>query len=246
MSADQDPFAHHPELRGKIIDPQSSFFRNFRPSDFDDRMKALGLPSHWRLSDEERESMRRRVLKERPPGDLWVFAYGSLMWDPGFEFMEVRKAHVDGYARAFCLKDELGARGTREAPGLMAALDEGDGCTGLVFRIDSNCIDEESAILWRREMATGVYVAAFVDAVSDAGALKAITFIANHEASRIRSDLTRDEQVQYIATGEGVLGSSLQYIENLAEHLTALDIEDREVFSLLAAARQFSMTAEHG
>ncbi|WP_136658687.1 gamma-glutamylcyclotransferase [Nitratireductor sp. XY-223] len=246
MSADKDPFAHHPELRGKIIDPQHSFFRNFKPSDFDDRMKALGLPPHWRLSDEEREAMRRRVLAGRPDGELWVFAYGSLMWDPGFDFVEVRKAHVGGYARAFCLKDELGARGTREAPGLMAALDEGPGCTGLVFRIDSDRIEEETAILWRREMATGVYIAAFVDAVSDEGPLKAVTFVANHDASRIRSDLTHEEQVRYIATGEGVLGSSLEYIENLADKLAALDIDDAEVSGLLDAARRYAVAREHG
>ena len=240
MSADHDPFAHHPELRGKITDPKDSFFRNFKPSDFDGRMKALGLPPHWRLSDEEREAMRKRTLADRPDGDLWVFAYGSLMWDPGFKFTEVRKAHVDGYARSFCLKDELGARGTREAPGLMAALDRGSGCTGLVFRIDGDCVEQESAILWRREMATGVYIATFVEAVSDEDPLPAVTFVANHDASRIRSDLTRQEQVRYIATGEGVLGSSLEYVENLAAHLTALDIEDGEVFSLLTAARDYT------
>ena len=147
------------------------------------------------------------------------------------------KAYVPGYARAFCLKDELGARGTREVPGLMAALDKGDGCTGLAFKIAREHLEEESEILWRREMVTGVYVPTIVDAETAQGGIKCVTFVANHDASRIRSDLTREEKVRYLATGSGILGTSLEYIENLADHLVALEIDDPYVFTLLEEAR---------
>ncbi len=240
MTARPDPFAHHPELRDKVRDPHQSFFRTFQPSDLDERMKALGVPPHWRLSDEQREATRHTALEGHVGDDLWVFAYGSLMWDPGFVFEEIRLADVAGYARHFCLKDEIGGRGTREAPGLMAALDDGPGCTGLVFRIAGERLDEETQILWRREMLSGAYVPAFVDAVTAEGRLQAITFIANKQAKRIHADLSRDQQVQYIATGKGILGSSLEYIENLVSHLTALGIEDRDVSSLLADARRYA------
>ncbi|MCY6381425.1 gamma-glutamylcyclotransferase [Hoeflea prorocentri] len=239
MTPKHDPFEHHPELRDKITDPLTSFFRTFKPSDFDPRMKEAGLPAHWRLSDEEREATRHEALCGHMDEDLWVFAYGSLMWDPGFLFAEVRKAHVDLYARSFCLKDEMGARGTRGAPGLMAALDSGPGCTGLAFRIEQQLLDEETMILWRREMATGVYIPVVVEAETAHGPVKAVTFAANHNASRIRNDLPREEQVRYIATGAGILGTSLEYIENLADHLIALNIDDAEVFSLLHEARVF-------
>ena len=239
MITEPDPFEHHPELRGKITDPYESFFRTFKPSDFDARMKEAGLPPHWRLSDEKREASRHKTLAGHLDTDLWVFAYGSLMWDPGFLFAEVRKAHVATYARSFCLKDELGARGTREAPGLMAALDSGSGCTGLAFRVEQIKADEETAILWRREMATGVYMPVMVAAETAQGPVKAVTFAANHDAKRIRKDLSHEEQVRYIATGAGILGTSLEYIENLADHLDALDIDDAHVFSLLQDVRRF-------
>ncbi len=240
MTETDDPFAHHPELRDKVIDPHRSYFRSFRPSDFDERMAAAGLPPHWRLSDEEREATRRDILAGHRDADLWVFAYGSLMWDPAFLFEEVRRAEVPGYARRFCLQDDIGGRGSREAPGLMAALDRGDSCTGLVFRIARERIEAETEILWRREMLAGSYVPAIVDAVSDAGPLKAVTFVANRKASRIRPDISRAEQVRFIATGTGVLGSSLEYIQNLADHLTALGIDDPYVFSLLDEAQSFA------
>ena len=77
------------------------------------------------LSNEEREATRHEILSGRRDADLWVFAYGSLMWDPAFLFEEVRRADVSGYARRFCLQDEIGGRGSRDAPGLMSALDRG-------------------------------------------------------------------------------------------------------------------------
>jgi cation transport protein ChaC len=240
MTFQADPFAHHPELRDKIIDPQKSFFRTFKPADLDEHMKTRGLPSHWRLSDADREAARKETLTGHLDDDLWVFAYGSLMWDPAFRFAEVRQADITGYQRHFCLKDELGGRGSREAPGLMAALDEGPGCTGLAFRIARDHLDEETQILWRREMLSGVYLSVFVDATTAEGSMKAVTFVANNRASRIRRDISRSDQVRYIATGTGFLGSSLEYIENLASHLTALGIEDKEVFSLLAEAKNFA------
>lgn len=235
-----DPFIHHPELRDKIRDPHDSYFRTFNPSDFDERMKALGAPAHWRLTDEQREATRHTTLEDHRHDDLWVFAYGSLMWDPAFLFEEIRLADVTGYARHFCLKDEIGGRGTREAPGLVAALDEGSGCTGLAFRIARERIDPETEILWRREMLSGAYVPAFVEAETADGRIKAVTFLANRRAKRIRSDISRSDQIRYLATGSGVLGTSLEYIENLVNHLTTLGIEDREVSSLLSEAKSYA------
>ncbi|MEM7040895.1 MAG: gamma-glutamylcyclotransferase, partial [Bacteroidota bacterium] len=161
------------------------------------------------------------------------------MWDPGFEFIDVLKAHVDGFSRSFCLKDELGARGTFDAPGLMAALDHGGECTGLAFKIAKEHFEAETEILWRREMVTGVYVPTVVDAESKMGTIKCIAFVANHKASRICPDMPREEKIRYLATGTGVLGTSLEYIENLADHLTALGIDDPYVFSLLEDARAY-------
>jgi len=83
MSADIDPFVHHPELRDKVRDPSMCWARNFNPSDLDERLAKLGAPPNWRYTDARREHMRREILTGRTADDLWLFAYGSLMWDPG-------------------------------------------------------------------------------------------------------------------------------------------------------------------
>jgi glutathione-specific gamma-glutamylcyclotransferase len=240
MTEAPDPYIHHPSLRGKITDPYRSFFRSFKPSDLDERMKAIGRPDNWRHSDEELETARLSFLKGRLEQDLWVFAYGSLMWDPAFNFAEVRRGRVSGYARRFILKDTFGARGTPEQPGLMAALDEGPGCEGLAFRISADEVEQESGYLWRRELLGYVYKPVFAKIETEFGEVEALTVVADRTSEFICPDLTHEEQTRYVATGLGFLGTSLQYVENIADHFAALGIEDKEVEALLAKARAYS------
>ncbi|WP_421848820.1 gamma-glutamylcyclotransferase [Oricola sp.] len=237
-----DPFIHHPVLRDLITDPERSFFRTFDPASLDAQMMAQGLPATWRYSDAEREAIRRETLAGRLDKDIWVFAYGSLMWNPGFKFAEVRRARVAGYERRFCLKDTRGGRGNRDAPGLMAALDTGDHCNGLVFRIAAASADAETEILFRREMLAGSYLARFVTAETDHGPVEAVAFIANHDSDFICDNISRDDEVRFIATGTGRLGSSLEYLENLAEHFTVMKIDDEHVSTLLAEVRAYRAT----
>jgi glutathione-specific gamma-glutamylcyclotransferase len=243
MTRAPDPYIHHPALRGKITDPLASFFRNFKPSDLDARMKEIGRPDNWRHSDEELESARLAFLKGRLEQDLWIFAYGSLMWDPAFHFAEVRRGRALGYARRFILKDTFGARGTPENPGLMAALDVGPGCEGLVFRIARNKAEHESGMFWRRELIAYAYKPVFAKVETAFGAVEALTVIADRTSDYIRPDLSREEQVRYIATGAGFLGTSLQYIENIAGHFAALEVKDREVEELLIGAKAYAAGA---
>ena len=121
MSEINDPFIHHPELRGKIADPLASRFRRFDLSLLDAEMQAAGVPAPWRLSDEAREASRVQTLLQRPEPDLGVFGYGSLIWDPGMLFNEVRIGRVQGLSRKFCLRSLFG-RGSHEKPGLMVGL----------------------------------------------------------------------------------------------------------------------------
>lgn len=236
-----DPFRHHPVLRDRIAAPETSFFRNFLPSDLDEQMRERGVPDSWRRSEEEIEASRVEMLAEHGDGDFWFFGYGSLMWDPAVHFAEVRHGRAEGYMRSFCLFDTLGGRGTREQPGLMAALDVGDSCDGLVFRIARDRLAEETQVLWRREYLAPAYTPVFIDVATGHGAVRALTFVADHEADMIRADLSHADQVRLIATGTGFLGSSLEYIENLARHFEALEIDDPHVSRLLADARAYRL-----
>jgi cation transport protein ChaC len=228
-----DPFTHHPDLRDKISDPLTSPSRNLTTAKLATVSKARGLPLDWWYSDSEREASRAEALAGRRDADLWVFGYGSLMWDPAFRFEEVRRAHVPDYARRFILKDIYGGRGTVDAPGLMAALDEGPGCDGLAFRISRANVDEETEVLWRRERIGPAYTPVFVEAITADDRMTALTFVADHEADLIDASLTRAQQIEYCATGTGFMGSSLDYLRNIARQFAALGIRDDEVSELL-------------
>jgi len=238
MSDDRDPFFHHPELRDGIADPSASFFRTFTTAHLAKKMQELGLPKWWH-SDEKREALRREALAGHWDSDLWIFAYGSLMWDPGIRFVEVRRAYVADYARRFILKDVYGARGTAEVPGLMAALDKGSGCDGLLFRIAREDIDEETEVLWRREQIGPAYKPAFVEAKVGERPISALTFVADHDAELIDASLTRPQQVHLLATGTGFAGSSLDYLRNIHKNFAALGIRDDEIDALLRDSESY-------
>ena len=95
-----EAFVHVPALLGKVIAPEASFFRLSRTwlTDLDRVARENGYPANWRLSDAEREATRAGVLARRGR-DLWVFAYGSLLWDPGIHIVEIRTATLSGFHR---------------------------------------------------------------------------------------------------------------------------------------------------
>lgn len=236
MATLTDPFVHHPELRELINTPEDCFFRSFTTTKLAEIARVNGIPQWW-YSDEKREAMRAEALAEHRGGDLWVFAYGSLMWDPGLYFEEVRRAWLPDHARRLILKDIYGARGTAEAPGLMAALDRGGaGCHGLVFRIGEAQIETETEALWRREGIGPAYWPVFVEAQVNEVPLTALTFVANHDADLIDSDMSSEDQIKYLTTGTGFAGSSIDYLRNLVSRLRAVGIQDADVEDLLHKA----------
>ncbi|MFW5641935.1 MAG: gamma-glutamylcyclotransferase [Roseicyclus sp.] len=181
----------------------------------------------------EREALRAEALADHE-GDLLVFAYGSLLWDPALDFAEVRRAHAPHHARRFILVEVHGGRGTSEAPGLMAALDEGGGCDGLVFRIAAGKVEAETEILFRREMIGPGYHARFVPVRMGETETRALAFLADHDDPLMRPDISRAEQLRYLATGTGFLGSSHDYLKNVVDHLHDMAIPDPDLDALLS------------
>ncbi len=227
-----DPFLDHPELRGKIDTAEDSYFRvnNLR----DVMLANPAAASFWHLlhTCEERRASRDAALAGHQ-GDLWIFAYGSLMWDPALRFDRVLRARAPGHERAFILRDIYGTRGTVEAPGLMAALDAGDGCDGLIFRVPEALITEETSILWRREYVCPGYIPTLIDVDTKMGPVKALAFLADHASEIMVPEITRAEQVRYIATGRGFMGSSLDYVAGIQEQFAAIGIADPIVDDLM-------------
>lgn len=229
-----DPFRHHPELRGQITPAEASTLRAMSPEKIREMIAAHGGPADWLHTDAEREQNRAETLTAHSGGDLWVFGYGSLMWDPAVRFAEVRRACVTGYARRFILRDVLGGRGTPDRPGVMAALDEGDHCNGLAFRIAAADIEAETEVLWRREKVAPAYRPNFVTADFGDGTVSALTFLADPTTEMVDPDLPRHLQIEYLATGTGFLGTSADYIRGVVRKCHQLGIEDAETEALLA------------
>jgi cation transport protein ChaC len=234
-----DPFARHGELRGRTTDVTgATFYRAFNV----ETLVAEVPDSRWVLdllhTDEQRESSRIQALAGHEGNDLWVFAYGSIMWNPAMHFAEVRHASLPGYSRRFILVDNYGRRGTRKAPGIVAALDHGERCEGLLFRIAADEIETETEVLWRREMIGPGYLPSFVMAEVDGEPVRALTFLADHAAEAIRPNLTFEDQVRFVAEGAGLLGTSRDYLASSVDQLAALGIHDEDCVTLLNAVDQ--------
>ncbi len=189
------------------------------------------------LSDEARRESRRAFLAEHPPGeDLWVFGYGSLMWNPAVHVCESRTVRVTGYRRSFCLHLMLG-RATPERPGLMLALEEGGACAGVAHRIASDHVESETDILWMREMLTGAYTPRWVEAHFEDGPRAALTFIINKAHPRYAGALPVPEIARRIAHAEGLTGTNRDYLFRTAAHLRELGVADAHITEIEEAVK---------
>lgn len=161
-------------------------------------------------------------------GDLWVLGYGSLMWRPGFEFIEARRARVVGYARAFCIYS-VHYRGTRDQPGLVLGLDRGGACDGVAFRVPAAAARATLAYLRAREQVTGVYVerrVALQLGRPEQCEVEAVTYVAERRHPGYAGHLSLAEQARIIRGARGRAGSNLDYLVNTLRHLHELEIRE--------------------
>jgi glutathione-specific gamma-glutamylcyclotransferase len=143
--------------------------------------RARAIPGLAVRSDGELEASLDETLAARPTdAPVWLFGYGSLMWNPAFSFAERRIGTLRGWHRRFCLWLRLG-RGTPERPGLMLALDRGGTTRGIAFRLAQGEERAELLLVWRREMFTGAYHARWVTLTTGEGPVHAITLVVNRE-----------------------------------------------------------------
>jgi cation transport protein ChaC len=185
-------------------------------------------------SKAERHAMRRAFLRELSAGDdLWVFAYGSLTWNPTFHFAERRRGRIHGYHRSFCLWSHVG-RGSHDNPGLMLGLDRGGACAGALYRIAAADVEHESALLWSREMMMPVYQARWLTARSEAGPVRAVGFVVDRACEQYAARLPTARLVAAMATASGALGSNFDYLRDLTDELDAMGIRDRALGDLRA------------
>ena len=165
----------------------------------------LGLSS-W--SDEQRALNLQETLAKNPdPSAVWVFGYGSLIWDPRFEPAETRAATLQGHRRSFCFFTTRG-RGSPERPGLGLAIVPGGGpVEGLAYKLDPAAYDDVLDALWRREMSNGVYNAEWRRMETLQGDVHAIVYVANDRHANYCGDLPLEEQARIMAGAKGPRGT---------------------------------------
>jgi glutathione-specific gamma-glutamylcyclotransferase len=193
------------------------------------RMRALYMaaidPRHP-LTDEQLAASLAAALHRKPAhSDWWVFAYGSLLWNPLFPFEECKPARLWGWHRCFCLWS-LATRGTAEQPGLVLGLDRGGSCQGVAYRLPASSAEAELGLLWRREMVLGAYRAEWVRVRCDGKPLVALAFIVDRAHRQYTGRLLLSEQASVLATATGAFGSSFDYLEHARVALVTHGIVD--------------------
>ena len=179
--------------------------------------------------------------------EVWFFAYGSLIWKPACEFVELRTGLLHGWRRSFCLGWNETFRGNPAHPGLMLALDRGGSCHGALYRLPPDAVESNLIRLFEREMGwrPTPFPPRWVTVRSGERSVRALTFCVDRHSGRYVSGLSEDQIADVLATASGPGGSMAEYLYATVSHLEQLGIRDHHLWRLqeLTAAR---IEAAHG
>lgn len=195
-------------------------------------------PDALMLSPDEQRASLAALLAKRPDfGDVWIFAYGSLMWNPLIHYVETRIGLVRGHHRRFCLWTRIG-RGTVQKPGLTLALERGGCCRGVLYRVAESLAPQELELVWRREMLTGAYAPRWLKVGTDEGPVHALGFLINRAHVRYAGKLPEERIIATIAEAHGPLGACATYLFNTVAHLEKLGIREPKLARLRDLVRE--------
>jgi cation transport protein ChaC len=174
------------------------------------------------------------IHKSHP--DLWIFGYGSLMWQPGFDFADRVPGAIVGAHRALCIYS-FHHRGTAERPGLVLGLDEGGACRGVAYRVEPAQRDATLAYLREREQITAVYVEATkpVSLLDGSGQeIEAVCYMADRKHPQYAGRLSLERQAELVLSAAGLSGTNLDYVLNTVRHLEEAGVHDATLAALAA------------
>lgn len=186
------------------------------------------------LSPEVRWHSLKSTLRARPDADsLWLFGYGSLIWDELAPAAERRRALLDGWHRSLCVWSAL-ARGSPARPGICLGLDRGGACQGLALRIDGPDLEASLTPVWERELWTDVYRPEWVDLASDDGPVRAVAFVVDRTSAQYVRGLSDDQIARQIAVARGEKGRCRDYLARVVAGLATLGIAEPGLAAMLA------------
>lgn len=189
--------------------------------------RAVNVLSEAQLQESICEILKQQTLDS----DVWIFAYGSLIWNPIFNSVEQRVGTIYGWHRRFCLWVPLG-RGTPDNPGLVLGLDRGGSCRGIAYRIAATDVPQELLLLWRREMVVGCYIPRWVRVCDGTQTLDAIAFVINRRHRAYTGNISFETTVNSLATACGELGSCADYLIQTVNGLMKVGIKDKPLLQL--------------
>ena len=170
---------------------------------------------------------------------LWVFGYGSLLWNPGFDVAESVIGTLPAYARSFCMRS-IHHRGTEEAPGLVLALDHQPehACSGMALRAAPGTEDATLAYLRERELVSSAYLEKQLTVtLQDGRTVEAVVYVVDEDHVQYCGGLPLEEQAQIIAHAVGGRGPNTEYLFNTAAHLRSVGLSDPDLDWLCARVK---------
>jgi cation transport protein ChaC len=179
-------------------------------------------------------------------GAFWIFAYGSLMWDPGFPVAGQSTARLRGYHRALCILS-IRNRGTEARPGLVVGLNRGGSCVGRALKVPAETATETLAYLQDRELSTNAYLARWVPVTLENGTrFPALAFVARPGHPQHVQGLTDRQQAALVVQGTGPYGTSLDYLREVCRRLDASGIPDGPLHRVLTIAESLAAAGASG
>ncbi|TIW17592.1 MAG: gamma-glutamylcyclotransferase [Mesorhizobium sp.] len=191
-------------------------------------------PNAAHLDDADYAAMVDVLAAQLPATEpLWLFGYGSLIWKPEIDHVEERVAVARGWHRSFCM-NMTRWRGTKDAPGLMMALDRGGQCKGVAFRLSDGDRRQKLDKLLRREVTLKPtsYHPRLLDLTSAAGPFRALAFVINRKGTTYAGPIEEKVVVERLATSCGHWGSGADYLYNTVKNLEQRGIHDRHLWRL--------------
>ena len=197
-------------------------------------------PLHTPMTDGEKAELAQRLLDDLDGAPFWLFAYGSLIWNSGFDVARSEIATLDGFARSFCMWS-VHYRGTEEVPGLVLGLDAQPGatCRGMALAVAEGQEAQTLAYLRERELTASAYREYQVPLRLNTGeTVTALTYVVDPDHALYCGGMTAEDQARVIARAAGNRGPNADYLHNTVAHLTQIGIDDSGLSWLAARVKE--------